>query len=145
MASDRWIGDRTPYPPPRCLSEKRSGESDEKGPAARRRPRAAREAYSLYVERAAEGANEADGPLSSLWALRSASSQTRMSISRYIVTDSRSRTGDSACRAPAAHVGLTTGDGRRRRGRAAARPPRSEGHRGRPRGCRAGRAAAVPA
>src|SRR5438128_11933558 len=42
------------------------GESDEKGPAARRRPKAAREAYSLYVERAAEGANEADGPLSSL-------------------------------------------------------------------------------
>ena len=36
----------------------------EKGPAARRRPKAAREAYSLYVERAAEGANEADGPLS---------------------------------------------------------------------------------
>src|SRR5881628_4264696 len=33
----------------RSLSEKRSGESDEKGPAARRRPRAAREAYSLYV------------------------------------------------------------------------------------------------
>src|SRR5713101_5934197 len=29
----------------------------EKGPAARRRPTAAREAYSLYVERAAEGAN----------------------------------------------------------------------------------------
>ena len=28
---------------------------------------AAREAYSLYVERAVEGANEADGPLSSLW------------------------------------------------------------------------------
>jgi hypothetical protein len=27
------------------------------------RPMAAREAYSLYVERAAEGANEADGPL----------------------------------------------------------------------------------
>ena len=41
-------------------------ESDEKGPAARRRPTAAREAYSLYVERAAEGANAADGPLSSL-------------------------------------------------------------------------------
>src|SRR5229473_2582267 len=36
----------------------------EKGPAARRRPTAAREAYSLYVERAAEGANEAAGPLS---------------------------------------------------------------------------------
>src|SRR6266542_2832158 len=43
------------------------GQSDEKGPAARRRPRAAREAYSLYVERAAEGANAADGPLSSLY------------------------------------------------------------------------------
>src|SRR5712692_10208800 len=42
------------------------GQSDEKGPAARRRPMAAREAYSLYVERAAEGANAADGPLSSL-------------------------------------------------------------------------------
>jgi hypothetical protein len=28
----------------------------EKGSAARRRPKAAREAYSLYVERAAEGA-----------------------------------------------------------------------------------------
>jgi hypothetical protein len=27
---------------------------------------AAREAYSLYVERAVEGANEADGPLSPL-------------------------------------------------------------------------------
>ena len=36
----------------------------EKGPDARRRPKVAREAYSLYVERAAEGANEADGPLS---------------------------------------------------------------------------------
>jgi len=33
----------------------------EKGPAARRRPKEAREAYSLYVERAAEGANEAAG------------------------------------------------------------------------------------
>src|SRR3989442_10116935 len=39
-------------------------QAAEKGPAARRRPKAAREAYSLYVERAAEGANEADGPLS---------------------------------------------------------------------------------
>ena len=36
----------------------------EKGPAARRRPKAAGEAYSLYVEPAAEGANEADAPLS---------------------------------------------------------------------------------
>src|SRR5438876_756308 len=39
-------------------------QAAEKGPDARRRPKAAREAYSLYVERAAEGANEADGPFS---------------------------------------------------------------------------------
>jgi hypothetical protein len=45
--------------------EKR-GQSDEKGSAARRRPRAGREAYFLYVERPAEGANEADEPLSAL-------------------------------------------------------------------------------
>src|SRR5262245_10536208 len=36
----------------------------EKGPAARPRPRAAREAYSLYVERAVAGANESNGPFS---------------------------------------------------------------------------------
>jgi len=36
----------------------------EKGSDARRRPKFAREAYSMYVERANEGANEADGPLS---------------------------------------------------------------------------------
>jgi hypothetical protein len=36
----------------------------EKGSAARRRPKVGREAYSLYVERPAEGANDADGPLS---------------------------------------------------------------------------------
>ena len=36
----------------------------EKGPVARRRPKTAREAYSLYFERADEGANEATGPLS---------------------------------------------------------------------------------
>ena len=36
----------------------------EKRPDARRRPKAAGEAYSLYVEPAAEGANEAAGPLS---------------------------------------------------------------------------------
>ena len=36
----------------------------EKGPVARRRPKSAREAYSPYVERAIEGANEANGPLS---------------------------------------------------------------------------------
>src|SRR5262249_32149063 len=36
----------------------------QKGPDTRRRPRAAREAYWLYVERVAAGANEADGPFS---------------------------------------------------------------------------------
>src|SRR5438093_10681877 len=39
-------------------------EPAQKGPDARRRPKAAREPYSLYGERAAEGANEADGPFS---------------------------------------------------------------------------------
>src|SRR2546427_3006729 len=39
-------------------------QAAQKGPAARRRPRAAREAYFLYVERAVEGANEAGGPFS---------------------------------------------------------------------------------
>src|SRR5262245_57104013 len=39
-------------------------QNAQKGPDARRRPTAAREAYLLYVERAAEGANEADGPFS---------------------------------------------------------------------------------
>jgi hypothetical protein len=41
-----------------------TSQGGEKGSAARRRPKEAREAYSLYVERATEGANEADGPLS---------------------------------------------------------------------------------
>src|SRR6202795_4226138 len=53
-----------PYHPSRSLPEN-PGRGDERGPAARRRPMAAREAYSLYVERAGEGANEADGPFSS--------------------------------------------------------------------------------
>ena len=34
----------------------KDSQAAQKGPDARRRPRAAREAYSLYVERAAEGA-----------------------------------------------------------------------------------------
>ena len=42
----------------------KKSQAAQKGPDARRRPTAAREAYSLYVERAAEGANEADGPFS---------------------------------------------------------------------------------
>ncbi len=40
------------------------GQAGEKGSDARRRPRAVREAYLSYVERAAEAANAADGPLS---------------------------------------------------------------------------------
>ena len=43
------------------IQEVRGGE---KGPDARRRRKAAGEAYPWYVEPAAEGANEADGPLS---------------------------------------------------------------------------------
>jgi hypothetical protein len=43
-----------------------TGESGEKGSAARRRPKSVREAYFLYVDRADEGANEADEPLSAL-------------------------------------------------------------------------------
>src|SRR5207244_12939218 len=39
-------------------------QAAQKGPDARRGPKAAGEAYSLYVEPAAEGANEADGPFS---------------------------------------------------------------------------------
>src|SRR5438045_4063129 len=60
----------THSPPPQAYPEARrppAAQGVEKGPAARRRPKAAREAYSLYVERAAEGANEADGPLSRPW------------------------------------------------------------------------------
>ena len=46
-------------------SDPARSRADQKGSDARRRPRVAREAYSLYVERAAAGANEADGPFSS--------------------------------------------------------------------------------
>jgi hypothetical protein len=42
-------------------------QAAQKGPDARRRPTAAREAYFLYVECAVEGANEADGPFSAAW------------------------------------------------------------------------------
>src|SRR6185295_20000035 len=52
--------------PTKQRSSEKAGQSDEKGPAARRRPKAAGEAYFPYVEPAVEGANEADGPLSSL-------------------------------------------------------------------------------
>jgi hypothetical protein len=44
------------------LAACRKEQAAQKGPDARRRPKAAGEAYSLYVEPAAEGANEADGP-----------------------------------------------------------------------------------
>src|SRR5437773_11450958 len=46
------------------VARRLSWQGAEKGPDARRRPKAAREADSLYVERAAEGANDADGPCS---------------------------------------------------------------------------------
>jgi len=44
------------------MGSEETPQAAQKGPEARRRPTAAREAYSLYVERAAEGANEAYGP-----------------------------------------------------------------------------------
>jgi len=43
---------------------RRRRQAVEKGSDARRRAKPAREAYCLYVERAADGANEADGPVS---------------------------------------------------------------------------------
>jgi len=42
----------------------KSSQVAQNGSDARRRPKAAREAYSVYVERAAEDANEADEPFS---------------------------------------------------------------------------------
>src|SRR5215472_11537547 len=47
----------------------KNSQAAQKGPDARRRPTAAREAYSLYVERAAGGANEADAAFSAVRAL----------------------------------------------------------------------------
>jgi 3-hydroxy-9,10-secoandrosta-1,3,5(10)-triene-9,17-dione monooxygenase len=49
---------------------RKNPQAAQKGPDARRRPPAAREAYSLYGERAAKGANEADGPFSAAWVRR---------------------------------------------------------------------------
>ena len=42
----------------------KKGQAVQKALVARRRPKVAREAYFLYVERATEGANEANGPFS---------------------------------------------------------------------------------
>src|SRR5439155_22614620 len=63
-----------PRAPTTPLGPSRRPQDGEKGPAARRRPMAAREAYSLYVERAAEGANDADGPFSAAPGRREGSS-----------------------------------------------------------------------
>src|SRR5258706_7471170 len=50
--------DRRPAPGPlRSSRMRKNTQADQKGPDARRRPTAAREAYCLYVERAAEGAD----------------------------------------------------------------------------------------
>ena len=65
-AGSRACSRRCPPRPP-CELGRNPCQSEEKGPAARRRPKVTREAYFLYVERVTEGANEADGPLSSLW------------------------------------------------------------------------------
>src|SRR5713226_3788198 len=62
----------------RCASPTASDlQAAQKDPDARRRPKAAREAYSLYVERAAEGDNEADGPFSAACDLRGAMTASR--------------------------------------------------------------------
>src|SRR5260370_38347876 len=58
---------RSPLVAPSRLPK--SSQVAQKGPDARRRPKVAREAYSLYVERAIEGANEADGPFSAACSL----------------------------------------------------------------------------
>jgi hypothetical protein len=42
----------------------KASQAAQKGPVSRRRLKVAREAYFLYVERATEGANEANGPFS---------------------------------------------------------------------------------
>src|SRR5258707_13568625 len=44
--------------------DREHSQAAQKGPDARRRPKAAGEAYPWYVEPAVEGANEADGPFS---------------------------------------------------------------------------------
>ena len=55
---------RQQRPQSRRSAPTRTGRTLKRGPDARRRPTAAREAYLLYVERAAEGADDADGPFS---------------------------------------------------------------------------------
>ena len=54
---------QTQTPSDLAEQDAKNSQAAQKGPDARRGPPAAREAYSLYVERAAKGANEADGPL----------------------------------------------------------------------------------
>ena len=62
---NRTVGSNpTPSAIPDEWVDSRGWSVGEKGPLARRRPMSAREAYSPYVERAIEGANEANGPLS---------------------------------------------------------------------------------
>src|SRR5262249_14285129 len=50
------------YPRIRVSGMLKNWQVAQKGPAARRRPTGAREAYSLYVERKAVGANDRDEP-----------------------------------------------------------------------------------
>src|SRR5215510_6171345 len=74
----------------------------EKGPAARRRPKIVREAYFLYVDRAIEGANAADGPLSAryrrffLW--NSSPRSQRYSVSPRCRAVHRDRTNSKSLR-----------------------------------------------
>jgi hypothetical protein len=71
----RRYGSAEAAPAPTRLLARSTGQGGEKGPDARRRPKAAGEAYFLYVEPAAEGAPTcnyvwvAAGPLSAAWRL----------------------------------------------------------------------------
>src|SRR5262252_8418118 len=80
-------------------------QGDEKGPAARRRPKAGREAYFLYVERPGEGGNEAAGPFRPLTRVLAGSrkNQRGPEARRLVLLSTRSASGGregSSCEAP---------------------------------------------
>src|SRR5258706_3988720 len=69
--------DRRPAPGPlRSSRMRKNSQADQKGPDARRRPTAAREAYCLYVERAAEGAR---------WAFFISLAEGGVTMTRWII------------------------------------------------------------
>src|SRR5712691_2408376 len=81
----RALGDKTlpPKRPERSRGMRKNPQAAQKCPDARRRLPTAREAYSLYGERAAKGANEADGLFSAAamsLSVASASARDRRSV-----------------------------------------------------------------